>query len=223
MPVSELTHSAQDYLKTIWQSTEWSEEPVTVKLLAEKLGFRASTISEGIRKLADAELISHQPYGSVELTAKGRHLALMMIRRHRLLETFLVNSLGYTWDEVHDEAEVLEHAVSDLMIDRIDHFLGYPKHDPHGDMIPSASGEISEHDAVQLAELEVGVPGTIVRISDESPDMLRFCTELNVTVNQAVTLVSRHPYVDSFVVRLGEQELPITLSGLLASAIWVTR
>lgn len=221
MPVSELTQSAQDYLKTIWQSTEWSDEPVTVKLLAEKLGFRPSTVSEGIRKLADAGLIVHQPYGSVELTDHGRHLALMMIRRHRLLETFLVNSLGYTWDEVHDEAEVLEHAVSDRLVDRIDQFLGHPKRDPHGDMIPSASGEITAHDAIRLSELKPDAEATIVRISDESPEMLRFCADLNVSVNQRVKVSSDHPYADAMVVKLEGQHAPVTLSGLVASSIWV--
>lgn len=108
MPLSDLTASAQDYLKLIWTATEWSTAPVTVGAMAECLGITASTASEGVRKLADRGLVSHERYGSVELTDAGRVHAVAMIRRHRLLKTFLVGVLGYGWDEVHDEAEVLD-------------------------------------------------------------------------------------------------------------------
>ncbi len=112
---SELSAVAQDYLKVIWNAQEWSREKVSTKMLAEKLGVSASTASESIRKLAEQGLVDHEKYGAVTLTDSGRRAALAMVRRHRLLETFLVNELGYGWDEVHDEAEVLEHAVSDRM------------------------------------------------------------------------------------------------------------
>ena len=123
---SDLTAVAQDYLKTIWTAQEWSHEKVSTKMLAERIGVSASTASESIRKLADQGLVHHEKYGAVTLTDAGRGAALAMVRRHRLLETFLVNELGYGWDEVHDEAEVLEHAVSDRMLDRMDAKLGYP-------------------------------------------------------------------------------------------------
>lgn len=111
--VESLSTVTQDYLKVIWTSQEWAEVKVTTKLLADKMGVSASTASESIRKLADQGLVSHEPYGAVTLTDAGRTAAILMVRRHRLLETFLVRELGYGWDEVHDEAEVLEHAVSD--------------------------------------------------------------------------------------------------------------
>ena len=120
MPVSDLTTPAQDYLKMIWSATEWSTTPITVSTMAERLGVSASTVSDGIRRLAKQGLLTHAPYGSIELTDTGRRHALAMVRRHRLVETFLVEVLQYGWDEVHDEAEVLEHAVSEKLTDRID-------------------------------------------------------------------------------------------------------
>src|SRR5438270_9782934 len=139
---NELTSVAQDYLKVIWNAQEWSLEKVSTKMLAEKLGVSASTASESIRKLAEQGLVDHEKYGAVTLTESGRRAALAMVRRHRLLEAFLVKELGYSWDEVHDEAEILEHAVSDRMLDRIDAKLGHPTRDPHGDPIPAANGQV---------------------------------------------------------------------------------
>lgn len=150
----DLTTVAQDYLKTIWTAQEWSHEKVSTKLLAERIGVSASTASESIRKLADQGLVNHEKYGAVTLTEAGRNAALQMVRRHRLMETFLVNELGYSWDEVHDEAEVLEHAVSDLMVDRIDAKLGHPTRDPHGDPIPAADGRVPTPPARQLGVRE---------------------------------------------------------------------
>jgi len=173
-PVSELTSVTQDYLKVIWTSQEWSDTKVTTKLLAEKLGVSPSTASEGIRKLADQGLVDHAPYGAVTLTDSGRVAAVGMVRRHRLLETFLVRELGYGWDEVHDEAEILEHAVSEQLLTHIDAKLGHPKRDPHGDPIPSADGTVPGAGSLQLADLDVEQSGVITRISDSDPEMLRY-------------------------------------------------
>ncbi len=140
MPVSDLSSTAQDYLKLIWSATEWASTPMTVTAMAERLGVRPSTVSVGIKKLVKQGLVKHAPYGSIELTDAGGEHAVAMVRRHRLLETFLVNMLGYGWDEVHDEAEILEHAVSEKLIERIDRKLGHPTRDPHGDPIPTADG-----------------------------------------------------------------------------------
>ena len=112
----DLSSVAQDYLKVIWTAQEWSREKVSTKMLAERIGVSASTASESIRKLADQGLVDHEKYGAVTLTERGRRAAVSVVRRHRLLETFLVSELGYSWDEVHDEAEVLEHAVSDTCL-----------------------------------------------------------------------------------------------------------
>ncbi|GAA3180753.1 hypothetical protein GCM10020255_074660 [Rhodococcus baikonurensis] len=137
-----LSSVAQDYLKVIWTIQEWSHERVSTKLLSEKMNVSASTVSEAIRKLSDQGLVDHARYGSIALTDSGRAAAVSMVRRHRLIETYLVQELGYGWDEVHDEAEVLEHAVSDLMISRMDAKLGFPERDPHGDPIPATDGSV---------------------------------------------------------------------------------
>ncbi|HEY0247107.1 MAG TPA: metal-dependent transcriptional regulator [Gryllotalpicola sp.] len=173
MPLSELSSTVQDYLKVIWSATEWAPGPVTVTLLAERMRVRKATVSDAVRRLSEAGLLSHEPYGGVELTAQGREHAVGMVRRHRILETFLVASLGYGWDEVHDEAERLEHAVSDTLIDRIDALLGHPARDPHGDPIPSPAGEPHLPVAVALREAASGIPLTVERISDADPAVLR--------------------------------------------------
>ena len=170
----DLSTVAQDYLKVIWTAQEWSREKVSTKMLAERIGVSASTASESIRKLADQGLVDHEKYGAVTLTDAGREAALAMVRRHRLMETFLVNELGYGWDEVHDEAEILEHAVSDRMLDRIDAKLGYPTRDPHGDPIPAADGQVPTPPARQLSVCHDGDAGTVARISDADPEMLRY-------------------------------------------------
>ena len=149
---ADLSSVAQDYLKVIWTAQEWSQEKVSTKLLAERMSVSASTVSEAVRKLADQGLVEHARYGSITLTEDGRRAAIAMVRRHRLIETFLVNELGYGWDEVHDEAEVLEHAVSETLMERIDAKLGHPDRDPHGDPIPSVDGAVPTPPARQLSD-----------------------------------------------------------------------
>ena len=181
MPLSELSASTQNYLKAIWSLEEWSNMPATASALAERMGLRASSVSDGLKRLAAADLIEHQRYGTIELTELGRTYAVAMIRRHRLIETFLVETLGYTWDRVHDEAEVLEHAVSDFMIERIDTVLGHPSRDPHGDPIPDASGRISFPHTVPLSQCEPGETVVLERINDSDPKLLRYLSEHGFT------------------------------------------
>jgi DtxR family Mn-dependent transcriptional regulator len=173
MPLSELSSTAQDYLKVVWTATEWAPGPVTVTLLAGRMAVSKATASDTVRRLVEAGLFAHEPYGGVELTALGREHAVGMVRRHRILETFLVESLGYGWDEVHDEAESLEHAVSDTLIDRIDAMLGHPARDPHGDPIPTRDGLPHLPHAILLTDAPAGVPLTVERISDADPEVLR--------------------------------------------------
>lgn len=158
MSTGTLTSVAQDYIKVVWGLQEWSDAPVTTKDLAERLGVGPSTVSETVRRLVSQGLLDHERYGAIHLTEQGRRHALDMVRRHRLIETFLVQHLGYTWDEVHDEAEVLEHAVSDLMVHRIDEALGHPTRDPHGDPIPSANLALTQPAALTLTVLPEGRP-----------------------------------------------------------------
>ncbi|MCU1480375.1 MAG: sirR [Subtercola sp.] len=190
MPVSSLTTAAQDYLKVIWAASEWSSEPITVKRLADRTGVSTATVSDGIRKLAGLGMLEHEPYGSIELTDSGRSVAVQMVRRHRLVETFLVEMLGYSWDEVHDEAEVLEHAVSDTLVDRIDRRLGFPQRDPHGDPIPSAAGASVRQVAVRLSAAKAGHPLVVSRISDADADVLRYVGDRGLLPGVRLTVLA---------------------------------
>ncbi len=185
MPLSDLSTSTQNYLKVIWSLSEWSGEPATTTLIAQRTGNRLSSVSDALKRLDAAGLLVHRPYQPVELTDRGRQYAIEMIRRHRLIETFLVETLGYEWDEVHDEAEELEHAVSALMIQRIDAHLNYPRRDPHGDPIPTAEGTLPAtipralsgvlHDSGDEKKHLI-----IERISDRDPGILRLFDRLEL-------------------------------------------
>lgn len=219
MPVSDLSPVAQDYLKLIWSATEWSGDPITVKQLSERMGVRAATVSDAIRRLVEQGLLVHEPYGGIELTEAGRHGAVAMVRRHRLIETFLVEELGYGWDEVHDEAEVLEHAVSDGLVDRIDRRLGFPARDPHGDPIPTADGTPRRPDAEPLLSAQTGVQLTVVRISDADPAVLRYLGERGIGLDTALSIDEHREFAGDITVRIGSEL--IVLGSTAAAAVWV--
>jgi len=219
MPVSDLSSVAQDYLKIIWSATEWSDQPVTVKQLSERMGVRAATVSDGIRRLSEQGLVAHERYGGVGLTDTGRRHAVAMVRRHRLIETFLVEELGYGWDEVHDEAEVLEHAVSDELIERLDRRLGFPARDPHGDPIPTADGTPRRPDAVPLLSAPAGVPVAVVRISDADPAVLRYLAEAGIGLDTVLTVETAAGSDGDLAVRTTEGSLVLEVAA--ASALWV--
>ncbi|MDO5724448.1 MAG: metal-dependent transcriptional regulator [Flaviflexus sp.] len=219
MALSDLSPSAQNYLKIMWSLGEWSDEPVTASLLASRTGFRISSVSGAVSKLAEQGLVNHAPYGAISLTDAGRAHALQMIRRHRLIETFLVEVLGYRWDEVHDEAEDLEHAVSDLLISRIDDHLGHPTRDPHGDPIPGPDGSMEKSEATSLEAAPEGATVIIERISDDDPELLRFLSSQGVDVGTRLTVGASSPYSGSLLLCLGDKELP--LAPTAAAEIWV--
>ncbi|RQP09336.1 MAG: metal-dependent transcriptional regulator [Microbacteriaceae bacterium] len=176
----------EDYLKVIYSHTEWQDAPITGSQLAARLGLVPSSVTEMIKKLVSQGLVQHAPYGAITLTDAGRAEALRMVRRHRLVETWLVEGFGYTWDEVHDEAEVLEHALSDRLLAAIDAQLGHPTRDPHGDPIPDADGAVRRPDAVLASELEPGVRGRVARISDRDPEVLRRLHEESIGLDTVV-------------------------------------
>ena len=223
----DLSAVAQDYLKVIWTAQEWSVDKVSTKMLAERIGVSASTASESIRKLADQGLVDHEKYGAVSLTDVGRRAALAMVRRHRLMETFLVQELGYGWDEVHDEAEVLEHAVSDRMLDRIDAKLGFPTRDPHGDPIPAADGRVPTPAARQLSVCQDGDAGTVARISDADPEMLRYFSHVGISLDSRLRVLARRDFAGMISVEVSDSPagegtpMSVELGNPAAEAIWV--
>lgn len=222
MSVSRLSTIAQDYLKAIWSATEWSDEPATVKHLADRMGVRPATASDAVKRLAAQGFVVHEPYGSIELTDDGRTHAVAMVRRHRLIETFLVEMLGYGWDEVHDEAEILEHAVSDTMIERIDLALGHPSRDPHGDPIPSADGTPHRPDGVQLSAAPLDTDLLVCRISDADPDTLRHLSAHGFALDVAVRVDAHRPFAGELSLHIGDSPAPVVLGSVAAEAVWVT-
>lgn len=221
MSVDELSPSMQNYLKVIWSLQEWNDAPVSNSAIAEAAGVRLSTVSDALRKLSDQELIAHVRYGTVTLTDIGRGHAVAMIRRHRLLETFLVQMLGYEWDEVHDEADRLEHAVSDELIDRIDRVLGFPARDPHGDPIPSADGAVHRPDAVTLLVAESPGEYRVERISDADNGMLQFFASRGIVVDAEIEVLPAAPYAETVDVIVAGSADTIALGAAAASSVWV--
>lgn len=200
MDIKDLSPSAQDYLKVIWDLQEWDHGPVQSTAVAERTGMKPSTVSGALSRLVIAGLVIHEPYGKVSLTPIGRKSAVAMVRRHRLLETFLVRVLEYGWEEVHEEADALEHTVSDLMVDRIDDYLGHPTHDPHGDAIPTREGDLPDTPPTKpLSRMATGTRVRIQRVSDEDSDMLRFLRCHGIGLNTVLTVAERGPDPDSVI------------------------
>ncbi|MDR1119147.1 MAG: metal-dependent transcriptional regulator [Bifidobacteriaceae bacterium] len=213
---------AQDYLKLIWTAREWTpEEPVTTTMLAARLGVTPPTASEAVKRLASRGLVRHAPYTAVELTPDGDRLAVAMVRRHRLLETFLVETLGYAWDEAHADAEVLEHAASDRFVDALDTLLGHPARDPHGDPIPAADGSVTHPPAAPLTSADQGALVQVERISDADPAMLRYFGSVGLVPGAAVTVAERRDYAGVLVLAVAASEQRVELGENAAGAIWV--
>ncbi len=223
MARSGSTRAVEDYLKVIFNLGEWEVGDRSNADLAARLGVSTSSASEMVRKLTEAGLVDHEPYGDIELTAQGRRRAVEMVRRHRLIETYLVEALGYSWDEVHSEAEVLEHAVSPLMVDRMDAVLGRPWRDPHGDPIPTADGTVHQPVARLLFHLQPGELGYVARIGDEDPRLLRWFTDRGIRLDQRVVVKEHRPFGGPLVAEFTIEGQPVAVeSGLqAAAALWV--
>lgn len=206
---------SDDYLKAIYHHTEWQDSPITPSQLAGVLGLAPSSVAEMVKKLAAQGLVTHRPYGPVSLTAAGHRRAAAVIRRHRLIETWLVREFAYAWDEVHDEAEVLEHALSDRLLEGIDARLGRPRFDPHGDAIPDAEGAVHREPFVLLAEAPVGHSGRVLRVSDRDPELLRALVERGIDVGHELEVVSDEAVRADGV----EMSLPAGAGG----SVWLTR
>lgn len=190
MHVTDLPERTQDYLKELFDHEERNgvDLPLALGDLAAALNQKLPTASEAVKRLAAKELVVHERYRGVTLTELGRDLSRQVARRHRLLETFLVETLGYTWDEVHDEADVLEHACTDRFIARLDAHLNHPTRDPHGDPIPRADGSTDPLSARTLAEVAVGQKVIMEQVNDDDPELLRFLAAQNMRPGAEVEL-----------------------------------
>ena len=216
---NHLSESIENYAKAIYALEQRDSGPVTTSALAERLGVTPASGSSMVKKLAELKLVTHEPYKGVLLTAKGRRVALEVLRHHRLLELYLAESLGVPWDRVHDEAEVLEHVLSEELEELIAAKLGHPTHDPHGDPIPNRDLSITEERTESLAALEVGARGVFVRVSDSDPSMLRYLAERGITPGDHFEVVERQPFDGPLSTRFGDQVH--ILGGGLAKAMRV--
>ena len=181
----------ENYVKAIYQiaaGQDW--QPAATGKVAEKLGVSPGTVTSMLKTLSESGLAEYVPYEGARLTEAGRTLALRVVRRHRLIELFLVRTLQLTWDEVHAEAENMEHAVSDLLIDRIDAYLGRPETDPHGDPIPKADGTVAGSSGGSLSRAEVGKRFRVTRVTDQSPEFLRYLTEIGLELDAVGLIVA---------------------------------
>jgi DtxR family transcriptional regulator, Mn-dependent transcriptional regulator len=214
------TEAVENYAKAIYAlQRRGNGDPVSTNDLADRLDVTAASASGMIKRLADLELVAHVPYRGVQLTPKGERLALEVVRHHRLLELYLAEHLGVPWDRVHDEAEALEHVLSEDLEARIAAKLGNPTHDPHGDPIPDAELRLAEATTRSLADLSPGDRGRFVRVSDSDPAMLRYLSERGVRIGDALEVLDRQPFDGPLTVRFGDT-LQV-LGGALAAAMRV--
>jgi DtxR family Mn-dependent transcriptional regulator len=200
---SEITGAVQDYAKAIWSLAQRSKEPVATSALAERLDVSPASASAMVKRLESMGLVSREPYHGVRLTRSGERVALAVLRHHRLLELYLAEALGMPWDRVHDEAERLEHAISPELSELIADKLGNPTHDPHGDPIPTADGEIDESPTRALADLTPGERGVFTRVSDSNSAMLRYLSERGIAPGAELELTGREPFGGPLTVRAG--------------------
>ncbi|UPT71950.1 MAG: metal-dependent transcriptional regulator [Flavobacterium sp. JAD_PAG50586_2] len=214
-----MTFSEENYLKTIYHITSSSGIEVSTNAIAEKMETKASSVTDMLKKLAEKELIVYQKYKGVLLTAKGSHLAKMIVRKHRLWEVFLVNKLQFPWDEVHDIAEQLEHIKSEKLINKLDDFLGNPTEDPHGDPIPDANGKISKIEKILLAELNENQKAICTGVKDSSTQFLKYLDKNQITLGSNIEVVSKEEFDLSLKIKV--EGKTVTISNIIANNLYV--
>ena len=204
---ARVSPAVEDYLKAVYQlAGEEPGGPVTVQRLMERLGVSGPSVTNMAKRLAELGLLRHEPYRGVELTPAGEKIALEVVRHHRLLEQYLVEALGFGWDEVHEEAERLEHHISEMMEARMAAALGHPTVDPHGDPIPALDGSLPQVSDERLPDLSPGATATVRRVADQDPERLRYLERLGIQPGATITLLEILPFDGPLRVRVGEAE-----------------
>lgn len=197
----ELTQSTEDYLKAIFE-LESATGAAQTSAIAGALAVAPPSVSGMVKRLSESGLLEHVPYKGVQLTESGKHAAVRIVRRHRILETYLTLKLGYDWDSVHEEAERLEHAVSDELIERMAMALGNPRYDPHGAPIPTTAGEIEQVELVALSDVPTGEIAELRLVSDKDPELLRYVASLGLRVGVSFEVTARQPFRGPVTLRL---------------------
>lgn len=217
------TVSVENYLKEIYHLQTHGDGRVKTKALADRLGISLPSVTSMLKSLAKDDLVDYQPYQGARLSEAGMRVALRVIRNHRLIEVFLVKALGLSWDEVHEEAERLEHAVSETLVARIDDYLGHPRFDPHGDPIPTADGRMHRTETIALNEGSVGEDYRLERVLDQQPEVLRYLHKIGLTLNQTFTLVEVLPFDGQIFLQIhGHEPARAAISHTLGGRLLVT-
>jgi DtxR family Mn-dependent transcriptional regulator len=215
--------TVENYVKSIAliAARDKGKHPVGTGELAQALNVSPGTVTGMLKTLSEASLATYTPYEGARLTPSGQRLAMKIIRRHRLLELFLVHTLDMPWDEVHEEAEHMEHAASERLIDRIDAFLGHPAVDPHGDPIPTADGALAETEGAPLSTLKPGQPFQVVRVVDQDPSFLRYLTECGLDLHAGGQVIENRPESGALVLRLADRAATLALGHEAAGKVIV--
>ena len=213
------TRSEENYLKAIFHLHRNKKDGVSTSALAKHLETKAGSVTEMLKKLSDKKLVDYQKYYGASLTKKGKAQALLIIRKHRLWESFMVEKLGFGWDEVHEVAEQLEHIKSEKLTDAIDEFLGFPKFDPHGDPIPDRQGNLLNVDKNLLSNCEVGTGGVFVGVKDSTTRFLRYLNKQNISLGSKFSVIRKETFDNSLEIKLDKRAL--LLSDEIASNLYV--
>jgi DtxR family transcriptional regulator, Mn-dependent transcriptional regulator len=215
------TLSEENYLKAIYNLEKQGLKKITPTAISEALGNNPASVVDMLRKLVEKKLLQYEKSKGVKLTEKGRNVAVLVVRKHRLWEVFLLEKLGYGWDEVHEVAEQLEHVHHPELADKLDKFLGFPEYDPHGDPIPNANGETAVTYKTVLAEIEEGKSCRVVAVKDTSPAFLQYLKKLEIGIGTRISLVEKIPYDSSIIIRPGKNAAQVTVSRVFAENLIV--
>lgn len=214
-----MTHSEENYIKIIFHLRRKGTEEVSTNAIAEQMDTKPSSVTDMVRKLSDKGLLHYKKYQGVNLTELGEQKALAIVRKHRLWEVFLVEKLNFSWDEVHEVAEQLEHINSEKLIDKLDRLLDYPKYDPHGDPIPDKNGAFKEREKKLLSEVPVSTEGICVGVRDSSTAFLKFLDKNNIALGQSIKVLDREAFDGSLLVLISGRE--VSLSSQIASNLYL--
>lgn len=215
-----MTFSEENYLKIIYHLTEVSEAEVSTNAIANKIETKASSVTDMLRKLAEKDLVNYKKYQGVSLTEKGKLTAKMIVRKHRLWEVFLVDKLDFSWDEVHDIAEQLEHIKSEKLINKLDDFLGNPTEDPHGDPIPDAKGRMVKMDKQLLSDLAVNQTGICVGVKDSSAEFLKYLDKHAISLGSKIEIISKESFDLSTKIKVNDTT-ELTIMNKIANNLFV--
>jgi DtxR family Mn-dependent transcriptional regulator len=205
-----MTTSEENYLKVIYHLSNLSPKGVNTNAIAAMLDTKASSVTDMLKKLSEKEWVNYQKYQGVSLTEKGKLNAKIIVRKHRLWEVFLVEKLGFAWDEVHEVAEELEHIQSEKLINQLDQFLNFPSFDPHGDPIPNAKGEIKKIDKQLVSEIEIGKTITCVGVKDTSVDFLQYLNKQSISLGTKMKVLEKEPFDGTLKIEINNNVLVIS-------------